>query len=121
MFYALAFDREDPPAVQVVKLTELIERIWKSATGGDPGLHLHLVDCIHEGVRYALENGMSSKEAMSSFRNYYLIHPTPFSQSLKEHIMTTVVSILNKLPRKPYDGMDRGAVAQLLKVKAPMS
>lgn len=120
LFYGLAFNAKNPTVEQVVKLTDLIETIWKPVAGGDAGLHLHLVDCIHDGIRSAIENGMSSGQALSSFNTYYQIHPLPFGQSLKEKIMATVLAIVNEVPHRSSNGFDKEALSQLLNVNAPV-
>lgn len=98
LFYALVRGEVALSTAQLVKLTELIERMWKPMSNGNPELHLHLVDCIHAGVKYAVENRMSREHALSSFRTYFQIHGLPFGIELKKKVISSVLAIQKEFP-----------------------
>ena len=91
---ALASGKGKLSSAELVRLTDIIERTWKPITNGDPVLHMHLVDCIHAGVRYAIDNSMRPDHALTSFFDYFRIHSLPFSKTLKEKIIGSAVLIL---------------------------
>jgi hypothetical protein len=98
LFYGLACRNGDLSTAQFLKLSDLIEATWRAKTSGDPGIYLHLVDCIHGGISYAQENGFDSQEAMVSFTNYYQNHSGPFGEPLKEKIFATASAIVKEFP-----------------------
>ena len=86
-------------------------------SNGDPGLQLHLVDCIHAGVSYAVENGMNSEHACSSFSNYYQIHSLSFSEPLRKKIMESVAAIMKEFPNSSSNELDKNELQQLMGVR----
>lgn len=98
LFFALASKDGELPTDRLNKLTELIENIWRPITIGDPILNMNLVNCIHTGVKYAIQNEMSAEHAMTSFIDYYRIHSLPFSKALKEKILASSIQIIKEFP-----------------------
>lgn len=96
LFYALASGKGKLSSAELVRLTDMIEKTWKPITNGDPVLHMHLVDCIHAGVRYAIDNLMRPDHALTSFCDYFRIYSLPFSKTLKEKIIGSAVLILKE-------------------------
>lgn len=100
LFYGLASRDGKVSSQDFSRLTEILEKDWGRAGSGDPVLTMHLVDCMYEGIRYAIDNAMSTEHALASFRNYYRIHPLPFSQVLKERIISSSMLISREFPQR---------------------
>jgi hypothetical protein len=114
LFYGLACRNGELSTAQFAKLADLIEANWRPAINGDPGIYLHLVDCIHGGIRYAQENDFDSEEAMSSFSNYYEIHPLPFSEPLKEKVLASAALIVMEFPSWQRNELQKIDVSKLM-------
>jgi hypothetical protein len=117
LFYAAACEGGSLSLQDLNRLRDLIEKDWKTVTNGDPVLNMHLVDCIHAGVRYAIENGMSADEALTSFVNYYTIHPLPFSKTLREKILASAVQIGKDFSSNPDGSHAKREVEKLFRVE----
>lgn len=98
LFFALTAKERQLSQGDLMKLTELIEKNWKPVTNGDPVLDMHLAECIHAGIRYAVQNGMSPDHAFKSFMDYFRIHSLPFSKTLKERILALSLQIMQEFP-----------------------
>jgi hypothetical protein len=66
---------------------------------GDLTLSMHLVDCIHCGIRYASTNAMTASQAIESFKIYYGTHSLGFSSTLRDRIAMSVATIVKEFPR----------------------
>ena len=117
LFYALATKDTGLLANDRLRLTDIVERNWRQKGNGDPGLNMHLVDCIHDGIRYAIVNSMSRDHAMSSFRDYYTIHPLPFSPELKKKIVGAAILISAEFPERSHNGQLKENLESLMHVK----
>lgn len=84
--------------VELLKLTDVVEKTWRPVVNGDSALQMHLVDCIHAGIRYAIENSMTPEQALASFRSFFQIHSFAFGKSLKEKIVSSVMALHKELP-----------------------
>jgi hypothetical protein len=118
LFYGLACRNGDLSTAQSIKLTDLIETTWRPTANGDPGIYLHLVDCIHGGISYALENGFDSEEAMLSFSNYYQNHSRPFGEPLKEKILATAAAIVKEFPAWQQSELKKIDVGKLMGMRS---
>lgn len=101
LFYGLASRDGKLSSQDFSRLTEMLEKNWAHTGNGDPVLTMHLVDCMYEGILYAIGNAMSTDHALASFRTYYRIHPLPFSQVLKERIISSSMLISREFPQRP--------------------
>ena len=93
--YSLACGGRKMTKADLVKLNDTIESTWRPVVNGDATLNMHLVDCIHDGVKYAVENEMDANHALESFSGYYAIHAMAFSKIFKERIVTSATEISN--------------------------
>jgi hypothetical protein len=93
LFYGMVSRNGKLSASDLLKLTELIDSLWKPDIAGDARLSDHLADCIHRGVRFASVNLMSSPHSIESFKNYLATHSLAFSALLRERISTSVDQI----------------------------
>ncbi|MEO5603839.1 MAG: hypothetical protein ABIR06_23175 [Cyclobacteriaceae bacterium] len=80
-------------------------------------MNLHLVDCIHAGIRYAVDNLTSSSEALESFRNYYKIHALLFGKTLREKIVSSAIKIESEFPSHTQSDRGQHELAELMGVR----
>ena len=93
LFFAIAYHHKPLSVIEEIRLNDLVDEMWRSETVSDPLLNKQLVDCIHEGIKEAMENRMSSTGAWNSFLNYYTLHSFPFSIPLRQKILSTSIRI----------------------------
>lgn len=117
LFYAVASKGTGLSASDRLRLTDIIERNWRQTGNGDPGLNMHLVDCIHGGIRYAIVNSMSRDHAISSFIDYYMIHTLPFSPELKKKIINSASLISAEFPESSHSGQLKQNLESLMHLK----
>ena len=92
LLYGIACRKEKMSAEDRLRLTEFIEKTWRGTNSTDP-LSMHLVDCIHGGVRYAIVNATRADDALQSFADYYRINAPSFGDSLKQKITTSALQL----------------------------
>lgn len=93
LLYGIACKNGSLSTEDRLRLTEFIEKNWRGPVTAD-SLSLHLVDCIHGGVRHAIVNSMGSASALQSFADYYRIHTLPFGDALKKRIVTSALQLV---------------------------
>ena len=94
LFYGLASRDSNLTPSDLVKLTDFIEHWWKPDANGNHALYRHLTDCIHQGVKYAVDNKMPAHHALESFRTYFLIHAFAFGSALRSKILSAAPEIM---------------------------
>jgi len=99
LFYGMVSREGRISATDLLRLTEFVDKNWKPSASSDPGLSVHLADCILRGVRYASINGMKGPHALERFREYFVMHALGFSGTLREWILASVHAI-----RKEFQG-----------------
>jgi hypothetical protein len=122
LFFAVASrakGRLSPSAL--IKLTEIIEKEWRPVSGGDVALNMHLVDCIHAGVRYAMDNLTAPSSALESFRNYYTIHALPFGKALREKIISSALKIETEFSSRTQLNGSQHDLAELMHLKSAIA
>lgn len=92
LHYGVASRSGGLSASSLTRLKDFIEKTWQPETSGY-SLTQHLIDSIHEGVRFASENKMSSEHAISSFADFYKMHSLPFSEALKAKIISSLIAL----------------------------
>jgi len=99
LFYGMVIQDGRISATDLLKLTEFVDKNWKPSASSDPGLSVHLAECILRGVRYASTNTMKAPHALASFKEYFIMHALGFSGTLRERILASVHAI-----RKEFQG-----------------
>jgi len=104
LFYAIACEGTKLSAGNLLKLNQFIDETWRQAICGDVTLSKYLADCIHNGVRFASVNGMSSDHALESFTRYFIIHSPAFGLTMREKIHLSAEMLLKEFPNNPKAG-----------------
>ncbi len=118
LFFGLASEKGILSNADLLKLTDHVEKTWRPLVEGDPVLQKHLVDCIHAGIRYAIENSMSADHALSSFRDFFQIHSLAFSKKLKEKIFNSASLLLNEFPGSEPHELIKSEIEDLMGLKS---
>jgi len=98
LFYGLVRRDDGISATDLLKLTEFVNNTWKPAASGDPMLSTHLAEHIHQGIRYAFTNRMTTRHALESFKEYFIVHALGFSGTLRERILSSAHTLRKDFP-----------------------
>jgi len=98
LFYGLVRRDDGISATDLLKLTEFVNNTWKPAASGDPMLSTYLAERIHQGIRYAFTNRMTTRHALESFKGYFTMHALGFSGTLRGLILSSIQTIQKEFP-----------------------
>jgi hypothetical protein len=107
LFYGLVRRDGGISATDLLKLTEFVNKTWMPSASGDPTLSAYLAERIHQGIRYASTNRMTTRHAIGSFKEYFIMHALGFSSTLRERILFSVYTIQKEFAGNPEsNGID---------------